>query len=133
MFYGVGLWVVPPNKIHGSHWNTVWIPIDRMDLCQTHCKQVPDFFQFLPSGQYGLCFGYCFSGRLPLRSPFNSPPFGVCFRELHAEIDQIHLSIEAQCVTVCLPIGDCHNGISHQAIESTYNNCLKMINNFEIL
>ncbi len=30
-------------------------------LCQTHCKQVP-------AGQYGLCFGYCFSGPLPLRS-----------------------------------------------------------------
>ncbi len=22
--------------------------------------------QFLPSGQYGLCFGYCFLGPLPL-------------------------------------------------------------------
>ncbi len=25
------------------------------------------------------------------------------------EIDQIHLSIEAQCVTTLLPLGDCHN------------------------
>ncbi len=117
-----------------------------MDLCQTHCKQVPDisrasksdqvtwskwanircrciikskvnthgFLQFLPLGQYGLCFGYFFSGLLPLRSHFNSPPFGVCFREslvprLHSEIDQIHLSIEAQCGTACLPMGDCHS------------------------
>ncbi len=24
--------------------------------------------QFLPAGQYGLCFGYCFPGPLPLRS-----------------------------------------------------------------
>ncbi len=53
MYYGVGLWwVVPPNKINVSHWNTVWVSIDRLDLCQTHCKQVPD----LPAGQYGLCF-----------------------------------------------------------------------------
>ncbi len=27
---------------------------------------------------------------------------------LHSEIDQIHLSIEAQCVTTVLPLGDCH-------------------------
>ena len=46
-----------------------------------HCKQVPDFsrpsgsdlthvasLQFLPSGQYGLCFGYFFSGPHPLCS-----------------------------------------------------------------
>ncbi len=116
-----------------------------MDLCQTHCKQVPDisrapgsdqvtwtkwtnsrqkllikskstrgFLQFLPSGHNGLCFGYCFSGPLPLCSHLNSPPLGVCFREslvfnrLHSEINQIHLSIEAQCGTACLPMGDCH-------------------------
>ncbi len=41
------------------------------------------------------------------------PPFGVCFREslvfrLYSEIDQINLSIEAQCGTACLPMGDCH-------------------------
>ncbi len=41
----------------------------------------------LPSGQYGLCFGYCFSGPLPLLSDFNSPPFGVCFRESLVLID----------------------------------------------
>ena len=28
--------------------------------------------------------------------------------ENHSEIDQIHLSIEAQCDTACLPMGDCH-------------------------
>ncbi len=27
---------------------------------------------------------------------------------LHSEIDQIHLSIEAQCVTTLLPLGACH-------------------------
>ncbi len=58
------------------------VSIVRVCLCQTHCKQVPDFsratgsdklahvafLQFLPLGQYGLCYGYCFSGPLPLRS-----------------------------------------------------------------
>ncbi len=27
---------------------------------------------------------------------------------LYSEIGQIHLSIEAQCVTTLLPLGDCH-------------------------
>ncbi len=38
--------------------------------------------QFLPMGQYGLCFGYCFSGALSLRShkeqvTFSGPFLGV--------------------------------------------------------
>ncbi len=70
-------------------------------------------FQFLPTGLHGLCFGYCFSGPLPLRSLTNGPLFRVHFREslvirLYSEIDHIHLSIEAQCVTTLLPLGDCH-------------------------
>ncbi len=70
-------------------------------------------FQFLPTGLHGLCLGCCFSGLLPLRSLANGPLIGVRFREclvvrLHSEIDQIHLSIEAQCVTTLLPLGDCH-------------------------
>ncbi len=61
-------------------------------------------FQFLPTGLHGLCFGCCFSGPLPLLSLVNGPPIGVRFREslvvrLYSEIDQIHLNIEAQCVT----------------------------------
>ncbi len=71
------------------------------------------FLQFLPTGQHGLCFGYLFSGPLPLRSHIDSSSFGVCFREslvirLYSEIDQIHLRIEAQCSTACLPMCDCH-------------------------
>ena len=43
MFCGKGLWwVMPPNEIHRSHWNTNGVSIDRMDLCQAHCKQVPE-------------------------------------------------------------------------------------------
>ncbi len=42
---------------------------------------------FLPPGQYGLCFGFFFSGPLPLRSHYNSPPLGVCFRESLVLID----------------------------------------------
>ncbi len=63
--------------------------------------------------RHGLCFGCCFSGPLPLRSLINGPPIGVRVREsliitLHSEIDHLHLSIEAQCVTTLLPLGDCH-------------------------
>ncbi len=104
-------------------------PIDHMDLCQTHCKQVPDFsrsqghmvrfankigsLQFLPRVLHELCFGCCFSGPLPLCSLINDPHIGVRFLEslvirLHSEIDQIHLSIEAQCGITLLPLGDCH-------------------------
>ena len=52
--------------------------------------------QFLPSGQYRLCFGYCFSGPLPLRSHNGQVPSPQSF-SLYSEIGQIHLSIEAQC------------------------------------
>ncbi len=34
---------------------------------------------------------------------------GLCYLILHSEIDQIHLSIKAQCVTSLLPLGDCHS------------------------
>ncbi len=94
-----------------------------MDLCQTHCEQVPEvakvnkigFLQFLPMGQHELCFGYLFSGPLPLCSLIIGPPIGVSFRDslvfrLYSEIDHIHLSSEAQCVSHLLPPGDCHNG-----------------------
>ncbi len=52
MFCGVGLWwVIPPNKIHGLYWNTAWVSIDPVDLCQTHCKQVPDISSASKSDQ----------------------------------------------------------------------------------
>ncbi len=70
-------------------------------------------FQFLPTGLHGLCFGYCFSGPLHLRSLTNGPLFRVRFGEsrvvrLYSKIDHLHHSIEAQCVTTLLPLGDCH-------------------------
>ncbi len=38
---------------------------------------------------------------------------------LHSKIDQIHLSIEAQCGTACLPMGDCqkHQNLFRQEAE----------------
>ncbi len=110
MFCGQDLWCTMPLHIfHWSCWDTLWIPNDHMDLCQTPCVQVP---YYLPTGLHGLCFGCCFSGPLPLRSLINGPSIGVCFREslvirLHTEIDQIHLGIEA--LFTLLPLGDCHN------------------------
>ncbi len=69
--------------------------------------------QFLPMGLHGLYFGFCFAGLLPLRSLINGQLFRVHFREslvirLYSEIDHLHLSIEAQCVSHLLPFGDCH-------------------------
>ncbi len=77
-------------------------------LCPGACIKIGTC-QFLLAGLHGLCFGYCFSGLLPLRSLTNGPLFRVRFREsLYSEIDHIHLSIEAQCVIALLPLGDCH-------------------------
>ncbi len=97
MFCGQSLWwTIRLHIFHLSCWDTLWIPNDHMDLCQTHCKQVPDFsraqghvvrfgpigsFQFPPTDQHGLCFGCCFSGPLPLRSLTNGPLFRVRFGE----------------------------------------------------
>ncbi len=46
--------------------------------------------QFLPTGQYGLCFGYCFSGH-------RSPSWESLVILITLEIGQNHLSIETQC------------------------------------
>ncbi len=88
----------------------------RSGLVMDYTNQLPikiGTFQFLSTGLHGLCFGYCFSGPLPLRSLTNGPLFRVRFGEslvvrLYSEIDHLHLSIEAQCVIALLPLGDCH-------------------------
>ena len=99
-----------------------------MDLCQTHCKHVPDISRASKRDQVTWSKWAKYTWRPPVPTfvlwlfvfrsapstfPLHSPPFGVCFREslvfrLDSEIDQIHLSIEAQCGTTCLPMGDCH-------------------------
>ncbi len=44
MFCGQDLWwTMSLHIFHWSCWDTIWIPTDHMDLCQTHCRQVPDF------------------------------------------------------------------------------------------
>ncbi len=58
--------------------------------------------QFLPTGQYGLYFGYSVSGLLPLFPQKKGHLLRGHFWEslvfrLHSKIGQIHLSIEAQC------------------------------------
>ncbi len=78
------------------------------------CLIFPTLLQFLPTGQHGLCFGCCFSGLLPLCSLKDGPPIGIRFREslvisLYSEIDHLHHSMEAQCDTILLPLGDCHS------------------------
>ncbi len=54
----------------------------------------------------------------------NGPPIGVHFREslvirLYSEIDQIHLSNEAQCVIALLPLGDCHRDDGYVSIKGS--------------
>ncbi len=94
----------------GQFWDTFRIPHDQASLSQTHrCPGVSGSRQsdhhIQPTGVHGLCFGYCFSGPLPLRSLILGPLSRVHFGEslvvrLYSEIDHTYLSIEAQCVTV---------------------------------
>ncbi len=61
-------------------------------------------FHILPTGIHGLCFGSYVSGPLPQRSLLHGPLSRVHFGEslvirLYSEIDHIHLSSEAQCVS----------------------------------
>ncbi len=83
-------------------------------------------FQFLPTGLHGLCFGFCFAGPLPLRSLTHGPLFRVRFGEslvfrLYSEIEHIHLSCEAQCVSHLLPPGDCHTTCVKHIILTTWS------------
>ncbi len=87
------------------------VSIVNLGHCQTHSKQVPDFsrpsgsdlitwasfhhklthiasLQFLPSGQYGMCFGCCFSGPLPLRSHKGQVTFLEPFPGVPSHLDQ---------------------------------------------
>ncbi len=36
-------WTMPLHICHWCYWDTLWIPNDHMDLCQTPCVQVPVF------------------------------------------------------------------------------------------
>ncbi len=61
-------------------------------------------YHIQPTGVHGLCFGYCFSGPLPLSSLILGPLSRVHFGEslvvrLYSEIDHTYLSIEAQSVS----------------------------------
>ncbi len=105
----------------GRFWVIMTIPLQLSMICHyaystpwqvTRTNHRPRYVSFwcpregshllVPSSSYlgvymgCVCFGYCFSGPLPLRSLTNGPLF------------HIHLSIEAQCVTTLLPLGDCH-------------------------
>ncbi len=104
----------------GFGWNIKVVSIVNLGLCQTHCRHTalqagawlfppfrkwPDHvskfklthvasLQFPPSGQYGLCFGYCFSRPVPLRShkgqitflePFPGVPSNLDYTQKLAE------------------------------------------------
>ncbi len=108
-----------------STWDTLRIPHDQACPSQTHrcpgasgsrqsdhvsifsSKTKPiknGTYHIQPTGVHGLCFGYCFSGPLPLRSLILGPLSRVHFGKslvvrLYSEIDHTYLSIEAQCVS----------------------------------
>ncbi len=71
---------------------------------------------YLPVPTYGSTMGCALAFVLQVRSlsfpnkrsTLQGPFRGVPSLRLHSEIDHIHLSIEAQCVSHLLPLGDCH-------------------------
>ncbi len=108
-------WNIPLRILLGQFWDTFRIPPDQVSPSHTHrCPGAFGTFHILPTGIHGLCFGSYLSGPLPQRSLLLGPLSRVHFGEslvvrLYSEIDQIHLSSEAQCVSHHLPPVDCHN------------------------
>ncbi len=112
-------WAIPFCLLLGQFWDITRIPHDQASPSQTHgCPGVSGSrqsdhvimpinigtYHIQPKGVHGLCFGYCFSGPLPLRSLILGPLSRVHFGEslvvsLYSEIDHTYLSIEAQCVS----------------------------------
>ncbi len=125
-------WTIPLRILLGQFWDTFRIPPDQVSPGQTHrcpgafgsrsvcgqiCYGLYTPVSCLACGEaniiHGLCFGFYLSGPLPQRSLLHGPLSRVHFGEslvirLHSEIDQIHLSSEAQCVSHHLPLVDCH-------------------------
>ncbi len=93
--------------------------------------------QFMPSGQYGLCFGYCFSGPLPLRShnaqvtfmePFPGVPSHLDYtQKLARSILALNLSVTTTPM-VKYPISQ-HSQISQgrSIAQVHYNHCRELL------
>ncbi len=93
----------PPAKNHTLDSSFNYLHASPTELCITRFS---DFFAKTHSDP-------CNFRSAPSTFPANGPPIGVRFQEslvvrLHSGIGQIHLSIEAQCVTTLLSLGDCH-------------------------
>ncbi len=108
-------WTIPLHILHWSFWDTLRIPTDQVALARHSGVQVP-----VPVPAYGstwvvLWLLFCRSApsTFPvtwstLKGPFRLVPS----LRLYSEIDHIHLSSEAQCVSHHLPLVDCHTGSS---------------------
>ncbi len=112
-------WTIPLRILLGQFWDTFRIPPDQTDRCPGAfgSRQSDHVIIFdLPYPAYGytwVVLWLCFACPLPLRSLLHGPLSRVHFGEslvvrLYSEIDQIHLSSEAQCVCHHLPQVDCH-------------------------
>ncbi len=147
-------WAIPFRILFDQFWDTSRIPHDQASPSQTHrCPGVSgsrqsvhviifDFmpinigaFHILPTGIHALCFGSFVSGPLPLRSMLHGPLSRVHFGESliirwYSEIDQIHLSSEAQYVSHHLPPVDCHKEPRCTFVKTTL--CWKQLWNLHI-
>ncbi len=129
MFCGKGLWwVIPTNKIHpiglkhhlgfnrsyGPYGHTVsrCLIFPALPEVKTQSTHVASFSSYLRVNM-GCALAIVFQVRsLNVPNITGYPTWslfpGVPSFRLHSEINQIHLSIEAQCGTASLPMGDCH-------------------------
>ncbi len=128
-------WTIPFHILHWSSWDTFKIPTDQVALARHSGVQEPVISRhgitwsfldqsanqdwYLPVPTYGstwvvLWLLFCRSApsTFPVTwSTLKGPAFrGVPSHRLYSEIDHIHLSSEAQCVSHHLSPVDCHNG-----------------------
>ena len=78
--------------------------------------------QFLFAVHYGLCSvavscGYDTWFAVRLVMDYTASHFTWSILGLYSEIDQIHLSSEAQCVSHHLPLVDCHTGLQQYILN----------------
>ncbi len=93
--------------IFGKKQESPFLPVCEDCLYRADVSCMPiniGTYHIQPTGVDGLCFGYCVSGPLPLRSLILGPLSRVHFGEslvvrLYSEIDHTYLSIEGQCVS----------------------------------
>ncbi len=101
-------WTIPLRILLDQFWDTLWILADQVSPSQT--LRCPTY------GSTWVVLWLLFCRSAPSTFPVTWSTFKVHFGEslvvrLYSEIDHIHLSSEAQCVSNHLPQVDSHNSL----------------------